>query len=254
MARMKIGVQLYTVRDQLAADFAGTLRKVRDVGYTHVELAGMGEYGAAELRKILDDLGLTVSSTHYPIERLEGDVNAAINDAKVLGAEYLVCPYLPEDRRGSEDDWRRAAETLNLAGEACHAQGVPLCYHNHSFEFVRVGDRYALDLLFDETDPNCLQAELDTYWVRHGGEDPAAYIRRYAGRCPILHLKDMADDAERAFAEVGTGTLDFAGIFAAAEEAGCRWGIVEQDVCPGDPIESIRTSLDNLRRMGVAPA
>jgi sugar phosphate isomerase/epimerase len=93
---------------------------------------------------------------------------------------------------------------------------------------------------------------LDTYWVKHGGEDPVAYIKKLSGRCPILHLKDMADDAERSFAEVGEGILDFPAIFAAGEKAGAVWAMVEQDICPGDPLDSIRTSLANLRKMGYA--
>jgi len=253
MAKPKIGVQLYTVQDLLAEDFVGTLRQVREIGYTHVELAGHGPYAAAELKTVLDDAGLTAACDHCPIDRLEGDaLKAAIDETLTLGIKYLVCPWLPEDRRRDEAGWKVSAAVLNEAGEACKGQGIQLCYHNHSFEFVRYGDRYALDLLYEETDAALVQAELDTYWVKHGGQDPIDYINKLAGRCPILHLKDMADDEKQSFAEVGTGILDFPAILRAAEAAGTVWAIVEQDLCSGNPLDSIKISLDNLRKMGYA--
>jgi len=252
MAQLNIAVQLYTVRDLLAKDFIGTLKKVRRVGYAYVELAGYGPYKAGDLKKILDDTGLVPASTHCPVDLLENDVGRALDEAAVLGVKYVVCPYLPEERRRDEQGWRRCAALLNWAGQAARDRGFQLCYHNHSFEFVRLGGRYALDLLFDETDPSLVQAELDTYWVKHGHEEPVDYINRLKGRCPILHLKDMADDDRRSFAAVGEGVLDFGSILAAGQAAGAAWGIVEQDICPGNPIDSIARSLENLRRMGIA--
>lgn len=252
MSAITVGLQLYTVRDLLEKDFVGTLNKVRGIGYTHVELAGHGPYSAGDLKNVLTDAGLTPACDHCVIDRLENDINGAIDETLTLGVKYLVCPWLPEDRRTDESAWKRCAESLNRAGQACRDQGVQLCYHNHSFEFVRIGGRYALDLLYEETDPDCVQAELDTYWVQHGGEDPVAYINRLAGRCPILHLKDMADDPKRSFAEVGRGILDFPAIFSAADSAGTSYGMVEQDVCPGDPLESVTVSLRNLQEMGIA--
>jgi sugar phosphate isomerase/epimerase len=252
MPPFTVGLQLYTVRDQLDADYVGTLRKVREIGYTHVELAGHGPYDVADLKKVLDDAGLTPTSDHCPIDRLEKDIHQVVDEANTLGIHYVVCPWLPDDRRTDEAAWRGCAESLNTAGRALRNAGLQLCYHNHSFEFVRLGDRYAFDLLYDETEPDLLQAELDTYWVRHGGEDPLDYLRKLAGRCPILHLKDMADDADRSFAAVGTGILDFPAILEAGEAAGVVVALVEQDVCPGDPLESVATSLRNLQQMGYA--
>jgi len=250
MAKLKIGLQLYTVRDLLARDFVGTLTEIADVGYTCVELADHGNLPAGRLKQVLDDVGLTPISDHCPIERLESDIRRAIDDALILGVKYLACPYLPAEYRKDEAGWRRCAELLDEAGRQCNSGGLQLCYHNHSFEFVRIDDRYALDLLYSQTDPDHLQAELDIYWVQHGGADPVAYLNKLAGRCPLVHLKDMADNADRSFAAVGEGILDFPAIIAAAEDAGSVWGIVEQDVCPADPMESIATSLMNLKKMG----
>ena len=252
MAKPKIGIQLYTVRDLLADDFVGTLKQVRKIGYTHAELAGHGPYTATELKKVLGDMGITPACDHCPIDRLEGDIRTVIDETLTSGAEYLVCPCLPEERRTDEAAWRRRADVLKRAGQACRANGIRLCYHNHSFEFVRLGPRYALDLLYDETEPDCVQAELDTYWVKHGGADPVDYINKLSGRCPVLHLKDMADDAEQSFAEVGEGILDFPAILTAAKNAGTAWAMVEQDVCPGNPLDSIAKSLANLKKMGYA--
>ncbi len=253
MPAPRIALQLYTIRDALQQDFAATLHRVREIGYSHVEMAGFGTHTAVEVKAMLDDAGLTPTSSHCPIDRLENDIDAALDDIRTLGVKYIICPWLPEERRKDEAAWRGCARSLAKAGAAARSRGITLCYHNHSFEFVKVGGRYALDLLYDETDPTHVQAELDTYWIRHGGADPAAYIRKLANRCPVLHIKDMADNPERSFAEVGNGILDWKGIFAAASDSGVEWAIVEQDTCPGDPFESIRLSLENLRRMGYAP-
>ncbi len=252
MPSVNVGIQLYTVRDLLERDFAGTLARVREIGYTHGELAGLGKRSAAEAGKVCREAALTPVANHFPIEMLESSISRVVEDAKTLGVDYAVCPYLPEDRRSDEAGWRRSAEVLNAAGRALREAGVTFCYHHHSFEFVRVGGRYAFDLLFEETDARYVQCELDTYWIKHGGEDPAAYLRKLAGRCPLLHLKDMMPDEKRSFGEVGEGTLAWPDIFAAAEQAGAAWAFVEQDVCPGDPLRSIATSLENLKRMGYA--
>src|SRR5262249_6767260 len=156
-----------------------------------------------------------------------------------IGSEFVVCPFLPEERRRSADDYRALAQILNRVGAACKQRGLQLCYHNHAFEFQRFDGQYALDILYTATAPDLVKGELDTYGTQKGGAARAAYIRLYAGRCPLIHLKDMATDEKQSFAEVGEGLLDWPAIFAAAELGGARWYIVEQDICPGSPLESI---------------
>lgn len=243
-----VALQLYTVREDCQRDFAGTLRQVAAMGYAGVELAGYGGFTAAALRSLLDDLGLAVAGNHVRLERLENELDQVIEENLVLGNRYVVCPSIPEYRRQDEAGWRQVAGSLDAIGQRLKAHGLQLCYHNHAFEFVRVGEGYALDLLFAATDPDRVKAELDVYWVRRGGEDPVAYLRRLGPRCPLVHLKDMAPDG--SFAEVGTGQLDFAAICAAA--SGAAWFVVEQDVCQRPPLESARISLENLHRMGLA--
>jgi sugar phosphate isomerase/epimerase len=252
MAQIPIALQMYTLRNESARDFIGTLREVAKIGYAGVEFAGTAGLSAAELRRLLDDLNLRVAGSHVGLDALEGDLSAALDFTQAIGSAFVVCPYLPEERRKSADDYRVLAEILNRAGAACKQRELQLCYHNHAFEFQRFDGQYALDLLFSATDPELVKGELDTYWIRKGGADPAAYIRQYAGRCPLIHLKDMAADEKQSFAEVGEGTLDWPAIFQASEAGGARWYIVEQDTCPGPPLESVRLSLKNLRSMGKA--
>jgi sugar phosphate isomerase/epimerase len=250
MAKIPVALQMYTVRDQLKEDFEGTFRKVAQIGYAGVEFAGTGDRTASELKKFLNDLGLKLAGSHVGWAALESDLNRVIEDNLTLGNPYVVCPSVPQDRRGSADGYRETARKLSQIGEACKRQGIQLCYHNHSFEFQKLDGKYALDILYEASDPRFLQAEIDTYWVRHGGEDPAAYIRKYAGRSPLIHLKDMEPGQERFFAEVGEGILDFKAIFEAAETGGAAWYIVEQDRCRRNPIDSARLSFENLKKMG----
>jgi sugar phosphate isomerase/epimerase len=252
MPQLPIALQMYTVRDDASRDFAGTLRKVAEIGYAGVEFAGTGSLSAAELRRLLDDLGLRVAGSHTGLDELEQNLRVALDFSQAIGNTTVVCPWLPQERRGSADGYRALGDLLNRVGAACKERGLRLCYHNHDFEFERFDGQYGLDILYAATDPSLVQAELDTYWIKKAGADPAAYIRRYAGRAPLIHLKDMAADEKGSFAEVGEGIQDWPAIFAASEAGGAEWYIVEQDTCPRPPLESIAISLRNLKRMGKA--
>jgi sugar phosphate isomerase/epimerase len=250
MAPPRVALQLYTVREELARDFAGTLRAVAGLGYPAVQLAGYGGMGAAELKRLLDGLGLTVAGNHVGLDRLENHLDEEIEINQALGNRDLVVPAIPESRRHSAEDYRRLAAQFEGIGERCRSVGLRFSYHNHAFEFVRFDGEYALDLLLGRSDPALVYFEPDVYWIAVAGEDPAAYIRKYRRRCPIIHLKDLDPGREPSFAEVGAGTLPFEPIFAAAEAGGAEWYVVEQDRCPGPAIESARISLENLRRWG----
>jgi sugar phosphate isomerase/epimerase len=244
-----IAAQMYTVRDASRHNFAGTLQRVAELGYAGVELAGTFDTKPNELANLLNDLGLHCVSAHVSLSDLRSKLDQQIDIYKTLGADYLVCPWLPPEERGDEITYRTLAETLDQIGEQCRANGLQLCYHHHDFELRRLSGRYALDILLQETKPENLQLEPDTYWLKYGGEDPAGYIARWGERVPLVHLKDMTATSPPAFAEVGTGTLDWISIFEAASAGNTRWYIVEQDICPGDPFESLRTSLENLHKM-----
>jgi sugar phosphate isomerase/epimerase len=250
-----ISVQLYTVRDLTAKDFAATVKQVAAIGYKSVEMAGYGNLkSAAEAKKALDDAGLSVAGTHAPIEQLEQDIARVLDDNEALGSKLIICPWMPEARRKDADGWKQVAKSLNQAGRACHERGVDFAYHNHAFEFEKFdGGRTGLDILFDNCEAHLVKAEIDVYWVQHGGEDPVARINQLGDRVVALHLKDMAAGEDRKFAEVGTGVLDFKSILQAAKQHGVRYGAVEQDSTYGkDPLAAIKTSYENLKKLGAA--
>jgi sugar phosphate isomerase/epimerase len=251
-AVIPIAVQLYTVRDLAAKDFPATMKQVAAIGYKSVEMAGYGNLKtAAEAKKALDDAGLSVAGTHAPIEQLEKDIEKVLDENETLGSKVIICPWMPEARRKDAEAWKAVARSLNQAGRACHERGIDFAYHNHSFEFQKFDGKTGLDIVFENTEPHLVKAELDVYWVKHGGEDPVARINKFGDRVIALHLKDMAAGDDKKFAEVGTGTLDFKAILDAATKNGVRYGAVEQDNTYGtDPLAAIKTSYENLKKLG----
>jgi len=250
MSKIPIALQMYTLRNEAAEDFIGTLRKVAEIGYAGVEFAGTGSLSASELKSVLDDLGLRPAGSHIGLEPLEKELGEVIDFNLEIGNRYIVCPGVPEERRNSEEAWKALAETFNGIGAECKKHGLVFCYHNHSAEFQKFNGRYGLDILLQSSDPELVKAQVDTFWVQYAGVDPAGFIRKYPGRCPLVHLKDMAED-RKSFAEIGEGILDFKAIFAACEEVGTEWYIVEQDSCSRPPIESVRISFENLKSWGM---
>ena len=249
MTHPPIGAQMYTVRDAAAEDLRAALQRVAKIGYSGVELAGRFGLTASEVSQTLSDLGLTCISAHVSLADLQNNLGREIETYQVIGADFLVCPWLPPEERGGEAGYYALAADLNRIGEQCQANGLQLCYHHHDFELVRFNGKYALDILLEESDPANLQLEADTYWLKFAGEEPAAYIRRWLGRVPLLHLKDMTATSPPTFAEIGTGILEWPDIFGAAKVGGTQWCIVEQDACFGDPFESLALSLKNLSRL-----
>lgn len=242
MAKFRYGVQLYTVRNLMEKDLPGTLDKVRHAGYEHVEVAGTYGLSNKAFRKRLDDAGLSAVSTHMSFEEVTGNVPGVIEAAHALGAKAVVVPGIDNALTPDGDGWRRCGEALNAAGAQLREAGIHLGYHNHAHEFAAINGKHPLDIMFDAIEPGNVFAELDTFWIRFAGLSPVDVINNYAGRCSILHVKDMADAKSRAFAEVGRGILPWREILDAAMAGGTRWFIVEQDVCSQDPIKSITIS------------
>lgn len=250
MAKGTVALQMYTVRDDQARDFRGTFRAVAAMGYPAVEFAGYGGLGPDEVRSLLTELGLRAAGTHTGLEALEKDFDGVVGLHRAIGARYVTVPSLPGKRYARDAaGFRQAAKDLGEMGRRLAGEGLALAYHNHDFEFFQADGRHGLDILYEETDPAHLRAELDVFWAKKGGVDPAAYMRKLGARCSLVHIKDMAADG--SFAEVGTGSIDFQAIFAAGEQIGTEWYIVEQDVCKErPPLEAVRLSLENLRRWG----
>ena len=249
MAQIRLALQMYTVRDHLKEDYTGTLRTVKEIGYDFVE-ALPGPENGDEMSRLYKDAGLGIVGMHVGLSLLEADLDRWIDYAKAVGGADLVCPWLPEDRRRTREDWLAFAALLEGLGARCTAAGLRLAYHNHNFEFVRLGRKYALDLLYEKTSPENVRCELDTYWVKHGGADPAKYIRKYAGRVPQLHIKDM-DKTDGSPSPLGTGLIDLPNVFAAARDIGTEWVIYEQDTHKGPALDSARASVENLKRAGL---
>jgi sugar phosphate isomerase/epimerase len=246
-----IVAELYTIRDHLqdADAIAAGLQRVREIGYEGVELAGLAPIEPVQLARLLGDAGLVASSAHVRWERVRDEPDAVVEDCQTWGCDHVAVGMTPAEPRDAAGYARFGAEAGEVAVRL-RSNGIRLSYHNHSFEMERFGARSGLEILFEAGGP-LLGAQLDTYWIQHGGASPGGWIRRLRGRVPSIHIKDMVIvDGEPAMAEIGEGNLDWADVLGACREAETELLIVEQDFCRGDPFESLATSRRNLARLG----
>jgi len=256
MGKPTVGAQLFTLRDfcKTIPDIAETLRKVKAIGFTHVQVSGIGKVDPRELAKVIGDSGLAVSCTHMGWPRFLQELDAVIEEHELWGCRHPAIGGLPGDYFCA-DGVKRFVGELGPVAEKLAKHGMDFSYHNHNHEFARHGAKPWLAELYDTAPAALLKAELDTYWVTAGGGDPAAWVRRCAGREPLLHLKDMCifPPREQRFAEIGEGNLNWPDILKAAEAGGVQYLLVEQDNCyGGDPFACLATSYRNLRAMGYA--
>jgi len=240
----RIGIQLYTVRGAMAKDVEGTLARVAEVGYREVEFAGYFGRSPRAVRAALDAVGLEAPAVHVPLTEVRGAWEQTLEAATVIGHRALIVPWLPEEERRGLDDYRTLADQLNRAGEKARSAGFRFGYHNHDFEFATIEGRVPYDLLLESTDPEFVSFEMDLFWITKGGYRPLDYFARYPGRFGFVHVKDMTADG--TMVDVGSGTIDFAAIFAKRKNAGIGHYFVEHDE-PGDPFKSIRNSYEYLR-------
>lgn len=248
----KIALQLYTVRSLTAEDMPGTLRKVAELGYRAVELAGFGNSNPEEVRRSLDDLGMRAIGIHLGLS-LWQDPRAALEIARTLGCGDAVLPGVPTEYRQSAKRVRELAQSLNDWGAASRDAGIRFSYHNHDWEFAALGDGSAWDMLTSGTDPKLVNLELDAYWAQFAGKDPVELIGQLAGRLPLLHVKDMANEPSRRDAPVGAGVINWGAILNAAARAGTEWYIVEQDH-PQDALKDVEASLRQLEEWAKGPS
>lgn len=255
MAEARIAAQLYTLRDYLKtpADQVVTLQKVAALGYKAVQMSAVGPHEWAEFRQAADDAGLTICATHIGIGDILNETAKVVDQHAAYGCQHVGIGGLPGDMRSGEG-FVKFVDMANEAAEKLAAHGLTFSYHNHSFELERFGDRTGLQILIEDT-AAAVCFEIDTFWIQHGGGDPAAWIDKVSGRCPLLHYKDLTYYAGgQKMAPVGSGNLNWQRINAAAASAGAQWLIVEQDVCevpPTDPFDALAESFRNLQAMGL---
>ena len=261
--RKNIGIQLYTLRNELGKDAAGTLKQVAAAGYKQVELYGFPNADA--MIAGAKDAGLAIHSAHFEWDSVVNPKDAAMSDflkildkAKNLGLSHLVIPYLQEPNRKTLDDYKKVAENSNRAASLAKSAGIQLSYHNHSFEFEpKAGGKSGYDVFIEEFSPE-MQFELDVFWVKAAGIEPVDLIKKLSGRVSQLHLKDLKNGIQTpffagnlppdAFQELGDGIIPMEPILVAAAAAGVKHCHVEQDQSP-DALQSIRQSMEFLRRL-----
>jgi len=253
MPRKKvIGIQLYTMRDQINEDFLGTLDKISNIGFNAVEAAGYSDgkfysYTPMEYKKIIEDRGMIPQSSHSNVTLDNAD--KLIEDTKEAGMSYLVVPYLAKERRETLDDYKRVAEEFNKIGEKCNNAGLKFGYHNHAFEFEKINGEIPYDILLEETESDLVTMQLDTYWMLYGGYNPVDYFNKYPGRFGLWHIKDMTAGDEKKSTEIGNGIIDFNEIFSYKKKAGMEYFYLEQEEFIIPPFESIEISYKYLSNM-----
>ena len=253
MPNYQIAAQMYTLREYTKTPqaLAESLKKVKNIGYDAVQISGICEIAYTELKNILDDAGLKCCATHISYQRMKDEIEKVIEDHHIIDCKYPAIGSLPKEYWNA-DGYLKFAKEATEVGKKLAEAGLRFGYHNHSFELEKYGDRTGLQILIEESDPRYFTAEIDTYWIQHGGGDPAAWIEKCSGRIPLVHLKDMTvRDMKPIMAEVGEGNLNWPSILNACRNAGVEWYIVEQDDCERDPFESLAISLQNLGAMGI---
>ena len=272
MKRVPVAYQLYSAREDVAQDMAAVFRQLKQLGYDGVEFAGFFDKSAKDIRSMLDSQGLIPVSSHCPLSVMQADMFGTIAYHVALGLKYIAIPYVDEAYRPGNPGFAELIRFVYKFGALCKEAGLQLLYHNHDFEFAPVSGGYGLDFLYASTPPEYLSTQIDTCWVKYAGEDPAAYVRKYTGRAPLVHLKDYVgtkgegspyaligkkeneplDTQQFQFRPFGHGSQDAKAIVEAGIAAGAEWFVVEQDLSyDRSPLEDAAMSLNTLRQVGL---
>jgi sugar phosphate isomerase/epimerase len=247
-----IGIQMYTVRDQLQTDFEGTVTKIANIGYRNLEFAGYYNRTPEQVRALLDRLQIVSRSSHIGAPLMRQDPAAQIRIAKTIGQDYITIPSYNFGREGL-GGWRKGVAEFNQWGAMCRDAGLKLAYHNHNFEFAPLEGTTGYEILQNEVDPKLVDFELDLYWANFAGQDPLALFAKHPGRFAMWHVKDMVvTDDKKGMSPVGKGTIDFKSYFAHAQQSGLKHFFVEHDSAaqyPGGSLASIEASYQYLHQM-----
>jgi sugar phosphate isomerase/epimerase len=247
----KVGLQLYSLRDVIFKDAKAVLKSVAEFGYKELETFGYGDgklFGMAvkEYGDYVKSLGMKTISGHYGIDLLNKDWEKTCADAKMLGQQYVVIPWLNKEYYSSLDVLKQTCASINKGAEVAKKIGLNMGYHNHAFEFGQVDGQVIFDVMLKELDPKLVSMEMDIFWVVNAGQDPIQYFEKYPGRFEQWHVKDMDKADKDRNADVGTGTIDFKTIFANAKKSGMKHFYIEQETYPGSSTDSIKASIKNL--------
>lgn len=272
MKKMPIAYQLYSAKQEMKQDLVGTLRQVKELGFAGVEFAGFFGRSAAEIKQILDEIGLVPVSSHVALSLLEGDLEEVLRFHQELGCSYIVVPWLGEVDRPGGTGFAKSLRSLHNIGLACHNAGIELLYHNHDFEFRRVSGIYGLDFIFEAIPPHLLKTQIDTCWVKYAGVDPVSYLASYKGRAPLVHIKDFVaqnnsrtpyalidtegsapapDYSGFSYRPFGHGSQDAGALVQAAIDADAKWLVLEQDEPSQSPMADAKLSMETFRNLGV---
>ncbi len=244
----RIGLQLYTVRHDMARDFEGTLARVAAIGYREVEFHDYFGHAPTAVRAALAATALDAPATHVDYTLLSDGWDDVLDAATTIGHRYVLVAWIPDAERQDASGWQRVAERFNRAGERARTAGLRFGYHNHDYEFAPLDGTIPYDILLAEADPALVAMEMDLYWITKGGQDPLAYFARHPGRFELVHVKDSAGPPEHRMVRLGRGTIDFARIFARSDQAGIRHWFVEHDE-PADPFAFCRDGYAYLAQL-----
>ena len=277
MGNLKVGLQLYSVREEMEKDMDATLSKVKAMGYDYVEFAGYFGKTAEEVKALLEKHGLECISVHQGYEIFIDDKKNSVEYLKGIGAKYCAVPWMDKEKHKGNEIFSKTVKEFKEVSAALKQGGIQLLYHNHEFEFEKFEDKFLLDWLYESLNEEELQTEIDTCWVCYAGQNPAEYIRKYSGRSPIVHLKDFTctefangpayalidkdgkdsvkqgrEEVNFMFKPLGKGLQDFPAILKACVDAGAEFVIVEQDSHPeGSPLEDVAISREYLKGLGI---
>jgi len=244
-----IGLQLYSLRNEIKEDLPGSLEKIAAIGYQNLEAAGYQDgkfYGLApaDFKSMVEDYGMKLLSSHLTFKKDE--VGTVLQAHREAGIKYMVWPWLSSEQRKSLDSYKEIVEGFNVVGQMCKDNGLRFGYHNHDFEFYPINGTIPYDMMLELTDPDLVFMQIDLYWAVYAGVDPLAYFEKYPGRFELWHVKDMKAGEGKEMTEVGTGIIDYKKLFEYSPLAGMKDFFIEQDTIIGDGFESVKESFEYL--------
>ncbi len=249
----ELGLITGVLKNEINLDYRGTFEKVADIGYKYLEIGNYLGPSQDDFKAFLKEINLVPIAGGTSMSGMmdEEKLKTLVEDALDMGKKYMICywPWLDEGPGKSLDDFLKAAERVNKVGQQCTSMGIRFAYHNHDQEFVPVdGYQWGYEAILENTDPTCVDMELDLYWAVKGGGDPVSLFKKYPGRFKIFHVKDMDNTPEQVYTCPGYGVIDFAEIFSKSKKAGVEYYIVEIDKHP-EPIQCIQDSYDYLMNL-----